>query len=263
MKTNTKTLILANTLAFLGVLVINYLANALPLNGKNTGELSALYPNLFTPAGLTFSIWGVIYLWLIVFIGYQIVALFRANLAEKVGPIVDKLGWGFVLTCVFNVSWMFSWHWEKVGLSVGIMLGFLGTLLWLNEKLGVGHTKVNSLEKNILHWPIGIYQGWITVATIANITALLVNNGWRGGSISEATWAVIMIVIGSLAAAFILFRQNNLGHGFAVSWALLGIYLVRNGASEEGSDTVAWVAITATFMVLTTTFSRWRRWIAY
>lgn len=263
MKTNTRNLVWANTIAFLAVLVINYLANALPLNGKNTGELSEQYPNLFTPAGLTFSIWGVIYLWLVVFIGYQVAALFRANLAEKIGPIVEKLGWGFALTCVFNVSWMFAWHWEMVGLSVGIMLGFLGTLLWLNERLGVGHTKVNALEKSLLHWPIGIYQGWITVATIANITALLVNNGWRGGGISESTWTAVMIIVGALAAVFILFRQNNLGHGLAVSWALLGIYLKRNGALETGSETVAWVAIAAMSLVLLTTFSRWRRWMAY
>ncbi len=263
MKIATRTLILANATAFAAVLVINYLANALPLNGKNTGELSNQYSNLFTPAGLTFSIWGIIYLWLLVFVGFQIAALFRPALAARVEPIVDKIGWLFVATCVFNVAWMFAWHWEQLGLSVVIMLGFLATLLRLNETNGVGHSKVNKLEKIIAHWPMGIYQGWITVATIANVTAFLVGNGWRGGNLSEATWAILMILIGAAAAVFILLRQNNLGHGLAVSWALLGIYLKRNDAPEIGSELVSMVAIGAMVLVLSITLSRWRRWSIY
>lgn len=263
MKVVTRTLILANTFAFAAVLVINYLANALPLNGKNTGELSDQYPNLFTPAGLTFSIWGIIYLWLAVSIGFQIAALFRPTLAARVGPMVDKMGWLFVLTCVFNVSWMFAWHWEQLTLSVVIMLGFLATLLRLNETTGVGKSKTSKLEKGISHWPLGIYQGWITVATIANVTALLVGNGWRGGGLSEAFWAILMIITGAAVAVFILFRQNNLGHGLAVAWALLGIYLKRNGAPEPGSEMVGMAALAAMGLVLIITLLRWRRWVAY
>jgi len=263
MKVATRTLILANTIAFAAVLVINYLANALPLNGKNTGELSNQYPNLFTPAGLTFSIWGIIYIWLLVFIGFQIAALFRPVLAARVEPIVDKIGWLFFATCIFNVAWMFAWHWEQLGLSVIIMLGFLATLLRLNEINGTGHSKANKLEKIIAHWPLGIYQGWITVATIANVTTFLVGNGWRGGGLGETFWAVLMILVGAAAAIFILFRQNSLGHGLAVVWALLGIYLKRNDAPEMGSEVVSIAALSAMGLVLFVTVSRWKRWSNY
>ncbi len=263
MKPSMRTLALVNALAFISVLVINYLANALPLNGKNTGELSDQYPNLFTPAGLTFSIWGIIYLWLAVFVGVQIAALFRPALAVRVKPIVEKIGWLFVATCIFNVSWIFAWHWEQLTLSVVIMLGFLITLLRINETIGIGHSKANELEKWISHWPFGIYQGWITVATIANVTALMVDNGWRGGGLSEAFWAVLMITVGAAAAVFILFRQNNLGHGVAVAWALLGIYLKRNGALETGSEMVGMAALAAMGIVVMITVLRWKRWAAY
>jgi benzodiazapine receptor len=263
MKASTRSLILVNTIAFLGVLVINYLANALPLNGKNTGELSDQYPNLFTPAGLTFSIWGVIYIWLLVFMGFQWVALFRKSLAIRVEPIVDKIGWYFAATCLFNAAWMFAWHWEQLALSVLIMLGFLLTLLRLNESIGAGHKKVNSLEKRIAHWPFGIYQGWITVATIANVTAFLVGNNWHGGGISEAVWAVLLIVTGAAVAVYMLFRQNNLGHGLAVAWALYGIYLKRSPATEAGSEMVAMAAMGTMVLVLVVTGMRWRRWTAY
>jgi len=260
MKSSTRTLILVNTLAFIAVLAVNYLANALPLHGKDTGELSNQYPNLFTPAGLTFSIWGIIYLWLAVWIAYQIAALFRPALAARVEPMIDKIGWLFVATCVFNVSWIFAWHWEQLILSVIIMLGFLVTLLRLNETMGVGRSKATNLEKWIAHWPFGIYQGWITVATIANVTALLVGNDWRGGGLSETFWAILMIMVGAAAAIFILFRQNNLGHGLAVVWALFGIYLKRNGAPEIGSELVSIAALAAMGLVLLITVLRWQRW---
>lgn len=263
MKSTTRNRIIANVLAFAAVLLLNYLANALPLNGKNTGELSNNYPNLFTPAGLTFSIWGVIYLWLAVLIGFQIAALFRPVLALRVAPIVDKMGVLFLLTCLFNVSWIFAWHFEQLTLSVFIMLGFLVSMLQLNEKIGIGHSKVNTLEKNISHWPLGIYQGWITVAVIANITAFLVGIGWRGGGLSETFWAILMIGAGTGIAIYLLFRQNNLGHGIAVSWAFLGIFLKRNGALESGSAIVGMVALVAMVLVLGITVSRFRRWAAY
>ncbi|MFN0036775.1 MAG: hypothetical protein ACKVUS_17055 [Saprospiraceae bacterium] len=263
MKSSTRNLILLNVLGFLSVLAVNSLANALPLNGKTTGELSDQYPNLFTPAGLTFSIWGVIYAWLAVFVGFQIVALFRPSVAARVEPIVDKIGWFFLLTCIFNVSWMFAWHWEQVTLSVLIMAGFLITLLQMNRAIGTGHFKANSWEKWLAHFPFGIYQGWITVATIANVTTLLVNNGWRGGGFGEAMWAIAMVAVGAAAAIFILFRQNNIGHGLAVAWALLGIYLKRNDAGGVGSETVAVAALVAMVAVLAVTTLRWRRWAAY
>lgn len=263
MKPTTRILVVFNALAFLAVLIVNYLANALPLNGKNTGELSDQCPNLFTPAGLTFSIWGIIYGWLAVLIGFQIGALFRPKLATRVEPIVDKIGWLFFATCILNVSWIFAWHWEYLALSVVIMTGFLVTLLRLNENIGVGDSKVNNLEKWLSHFPLGIYQGWITVAIIANVTAHLVTSGWRGGGLGEPAWAILMIVIGSAAAIFMLFRQNNIGHGLAVSWALLGIYLKRSESQDIGSPTVGLIAMIAMVILIVITATRWRRWAAY
>lgn len=263
MKPTTKILILSNTLAFLGVLIVNTLANALPLNGKSTGELSDQYPNLFTPAGLTFSIWGIIYAWLIVFIGCQLAALFKPSFATRMEPMIEKTGWLFFMTCLLNMSWMFAWHWEQVSLSVVIMTLFLGVLVQLNVRIGNGHAASGHLEKWIAHLPFGIYQGWITVAIIANITAFLVNTGWTGGSPGEATWAIIMTLTGAAVAIFILFRQNNIGHGFAVTWALFGIYLKRTSLPEIEDGGLAMVALVAALLVLAITLLRLPKWLKY
>lgn len=263
MKTSSRILIFANLPGFLAVLAINYLSNSLPLNGKTPGQLSDQYPNLFTPAGLTFSIWGIIYLWLLVWVGAQVFALLNRSAAARIEPSVAKSGWLFFLSCLLNIGWLFAWHWEQLVLSVVVMLGLFITLLRLNRAAGVGFFKSSQSEKRLSHLPFGIYQGWISVALIANVTAVLVSRGWHGGSLGEMTWAILMVLAGATVAVLMLFRQNNIGHGSAVAWALLGIFLKRNGSLEAGSQVVAFVALASMVAVLVVAALRWRKWMAY
>lgn len=256
-------LILVNLIAFAGVLVVNYLANALPLNGKNTGELSDLYPNLFTPAGFTFAIWGLIYLWLLAWVSAQFVALFNAKLRARIEPGVQKAGYWFAATCVLNMAWIFAWHWQQVLLSVGIMVLLLIALWQLNTRAEVGFYKVDPLGKWLAHAPFGIYQGWITIALIANVTALLVSIGWQGAGLSESTWAVIMIIVGTLLTNTIVRSYNNVFHGLAVAWALFGIFSKQKGAAEAAMLPVSTVALAGMVLILIWVVVRWQRWHAY
>ena len=254
MKNRVTLLILINTLVFAGVLWVNYLANALPLNGKSTGALSNQYPNLFTPAGLTFSIWGVIYLWLIVFSGVCLWGLFFSKTLGKVATAVQQINFMFVLSSLLNIAWIFAWHWEQLPLSVIIMVGLLASLVMLNRQL----YQTNSAIPNWIKMPFGIYQGWITVALIANITAWLVALGWSGGGFGEVFWAILMIVAGLIVALLFWIKQRNLGHVLAVLWALTGIYIKRNGAPEAGSSMVAWSAMIGIGMlVIIVSYSLW------
>ncbi len=205
-----RTLKIANITAFILMVYVNYLSNALPINGHTAGELSDKYVNYFVPAGLTFAIWGVIYSWLLVLLGFQIVSFFSVNIDKKVSPIVKKIGWLFVVSCLLNVSWLLAWHYEFVGLSVAIMVSFLATLLYLFLKIGVGKSKVNNLEKWISHIPFSIYLGWISIATIANFTALLVSSQWNGFGIDNATWAKVMIIIGFVLKMIIRFLRYGI-----------------------------------------------------
>ncbi|MBN8678809.1 MAG: hypothetical protein J0M29_11340 [Chitinophagales bacterium] len=240
-----RTLIAGNTLAFVGVLAVNYLANALPLNGKNTGELSNQYPNLFTPAGLTFSIWGVIYLWLLVFTGVSLYALFVPKKSSGIATAIASIGSYFIASSLLNMAWIFAWHWEQLGISVFIMIGLLASLAKLNRGLYQSSNDIPGWIKA----PFGLYQGWITIALVANVTALLVDQGWRGGAPGETFWTVLMISAGVGIATYFWQKQHNLGHVSAVVWALLGIYIKRNHATEPGSNTVA-IAAAAGMAVL-------------
>lgn len=261
MKNQTKTLIAVNTIGFAAVLVVNYLANSLPLNGKNTGELSDLYPNLFVPAGLTFAIWGVIYTWLLALVVCQIAALFSDRLMTRVEPLVQKTGWLFAVICVYNVLWLFAWHWQQLLASLLIMIYMLKSLVDLSEKTGSGRFKANMLEKWLVHAPFGIYQGWITIALIANITATLVAFHWNGFGVPEHIWTIAVIGAGVAVAAYMLWRQHNIFHGLAVAWALFGIWLKRSGAGD--APEISGVALAGMGIVLV--LSAWysRKWLSY
>lgn len=201
-----------NVLFFAVMLVMNYLANALPLNNKTTGELSDSFPNLFVPAGITFSIWGVIYLLLLIFIVFQFTARGREVSAEIL--------WLFALSCILNALWIVFWHYGKLPLSLLVMAGLLITLISIN-------IASRPLQAGIVKASFGIYLGWICIATIANVTALLVNYGWKGSGISQEAWAIIMILAGILIVSFALLKLRNPFIGLAVIWAFIGIAIKR------------------------------------
>jgi hypothetical protein len=201
-----------NLLGFIVMLAINYLANALPINGKTTGQLSELYPNLFTPAGITFSIWGVIYFLVLVFV---IVQLMTGN--QK---LVASIGWAFVISSVFNALWIVAWHYERTGLSVLIMLGLLASLIYINQQL-------SGMPFSITKLAFGIYLGWICIATIANVTVLLVSINWGGFGISAEVWTILLIAVGAVVTILTMHRLHNPYLALAVMWAFAGIIIKR------------------------------------
>ncbi len=202
-------------LAMFGLMItMNYLANALPLNNKTTGQLSAQYPNLFVPAGITFSIWGIIYLLLFAFVILQ----FR----ESNRTIVQNIGWAFALSCLLNSLWIVAWHYEQLPLSLIIMLGLLATLVYIGFKI---YPASSGLTKAVF----GVYLGWICIATIANATALLVNYQWGGWGIPDQSWTIIMVIAGLVITSLTIIRLNNPFVGLAVIWAFAGIVLNRWG----------------------------------
>ena len=201
-----------NLLLFAGMVVVNYLANALPLNGKTTGELSDAYPNLFVPAGVTFSIWGIIYILLVTFCVIQFTTSHQA--------VISRMGWLFGLSCIFNATWIVAWHYERLPMSLILMLGLLVSLIWIN-------IFIRDLPAGFIKAAFGIYLGWICIATIANVTALLVNYGWGSFGISEETWTIIMIAVGALLVSLTIWRLDNPFIGLSVVWAFAGIMIKR------------------------------------
>lgn len=178
-------LALINLLGLTGVLVVNTLANTLPINGITTGELSAEYPNLFVPAGITFAIWGVIYLALVGFSVYSVtIRLQKGAAANGRTDFLGVIGPWFFISCLANMTWIIAWHHRMIWISEFLMLILLTSLIAIYIRLYIGRV-VRPAEKIWVHLPFSIYLGWITVATVANITALLVHLGWSGAPLQN------------------------------------------------------------------------------
>jgi len=229
--TQKKMFQILNFLAFMVVIIVNGLANTLPLGGNTTGELSALYPNLFVPAALTFAIWGVIYLTLGIFIIYQTRDFFSKQKISM--PYLESIGWLFIVSCLANMSWIFAWHYRQVLLSLVAMLILLFSLIMIYIRLDIGKEQVNSVTRYCVHLPFSLYLGWITVATIANITAVLVHYNWKGWGLSEIFWTILVILAGTIIALINIIQRGDIAYSAVIIWAYLGIIIKRYSAGDS------------------------------
>ena len=214
-----------NIVAVILTIIVNSLANILPIGGKYTGELSDNIPNLFVPVGLTFSIWGIIYFLTILFAVYLSRDLL--NKEKKSKKFLEKISYFFILASLANIIWIFLWHYEQIFLSLLAMILLFFSLLIIYLRLNIGKEKVTMKEKLFVHLPISVYIGWITVATIANVTALLVTINWDGFGISEQIWTILAIIIATIITILINVNHKDYAYSAVIIWALFGIYLKR------------------------------------
>lgn len=203
----------------LGTIVVNVLANALPLNGLNTGVISDRFQVYFVPAGYVFSIWGLIYIGLIVY------AVYQALPAQRENPRMRKTGWWVVLSGLANSAWIFLWHYEQFPLTIIAMLVLLLSLIITYLLLRADGVDVPAAEKWAVRLPFSIYLGWITVATVANATALLYYLNWNGFGLSDVTWMWIMLAAVLVIAVLMNFSRRDIAYTLVILWALAGIAL--------------------------------------
>jgi hypothetical protein len=217
---------IGNIIAVILTIIINGLANLLPIGGKFTGELSDNIPNLFVPAGITFSIWGIIYILIIIFAVFLARDLFKKE--KTTAPFLEKTSFYFILASIANIIWIFLWHYEQVLYSLFAMVLLFISLLIIYLRLNIGIEKISLKEKVCIHVPISVYIGWITVATIANVTAVLVTSEWDGFGISQESWTIFLLVIALLLTIIILLSRRDYAYSAVIVWAFLGIYLKRS-----------------------------------
>lgn len=212
---------------FILMVVVNALASILPINGIDTGSVSDSYPNLFAPAGITFAIWGVIYLLLAAYTVFQL-GLFKKNRSIS-EALMNKVGVVFSISSIANAAWIFSWHYRILALSMVLMLIILVCLAIIVS--AIRKEKLSTKEKAFVKLPFSIYFGWITVATIANLTTLLVSVGWNGFGLSQTVWAVAIIAIGAVIGMITILRNKDYAYGLVILWAYAGIVIKHVSAA--------------------------------
>ena len=233
-----------NAVAFLAVIVINAIAGSTKLlNGQNTAEVSNTYPTLVTPAGFTFSIWGVIYVLLFVFVVFQLLPRHRQD------SFNSQVSYLFILSSIFNIAWLFLWQYDYIAASAPMILALLASLIAIYLRLHVGRSQVSMKEKLSVHLPFSVYLGWITVASIADVAAALVSVNWDGFGVGLTVWALVVIVLALLITLTVLGTRRDIAYGLVVVWALVGIAASQGGhpevvATAEGGAIVVGISVT-------------------
>ena len=241
------TLKILNVAALVVVVLVNYLANALPINGVKTADISNKYFNEFAPANLTFSIWAVIYSLIIGVMIWQYV-----NPNEAKNKAISQFSTYFIANCLLNAAWLFAWHYEIFVLTIILMLGILYTLVQLN-RIESKEFPTDLPTKWLLQSGFGVYLGWICIATIANITTFLVSLNFNKLGLTDTFWTGTVIGIGSITAAMLVVRYKNMYIGFAVIWALIGIVLRQNQLHGHFTA-ISWAALTYGLAVIASLF---------
>lgn len=220
---NLKLLSVSNILGFIVVILLNTLANALPIAGRNTGEISDLYPSLFTPAGFTFSIWGLIYLLLLCFVVYQS----RVLWTKETPLFLKQIGWWFFISCAANALWILAWHHLHTGLAMILMLVILFSLIKIYTNLEIGRRSTSTAERYLVHLPFSVYLAWITVATIANFSILLIDLGWNGGE-NPQIWTVAVLITAVIIGWILIWNRRDPAYLLVLIWAFWGILYKRS-----------------------------------
>jgi benzodiazapine receptor len=239
----------SNIVAFVLTVIVNSLAGSTTLiGGVNTAQISDSNPTLITPAGYVFSIWGIIYVLLGVFV------IFQALPSQKEKEYTKKIGWLFVISSIINIAWLFLWQYEFLSLSVVLMFLLLATLILIYIRLGIGKSSVTLREKLAVHVPFSVYLGWITIASIADVSVTLVSVNWDGFGIGPEIWASLIIIVALLIALLVVATRKDIAYGLVIIWALIGIAVKQSGNQNivtltEASAIIVLLALAATILL--------------
>ncbi len=225
--TNSNLLKWFNIAAFIVMVIVNGLAGSTTIiGGKNTAQISDSNPTLITPAGYVFSIWGIIYILLAIFVFYQALS------NQQTKEFRAKVGYLFIASSILNIVWLFLWQFEYLVFSVVVMFLLLATLIAVYLRLEVGKSAVSLREKIAFHAPFSVYLGWITIASIVNVAAALVSLNWDGFGISQETWALLMVIIALVITLLVIATRKDVAYGLVIIWALLGIAAKQSGNQD-------------------------------
>jgi len=230
--------------ATLATIVVNGLANALPINSLTTGAISDRFQVFFVPAGYVFSIWGVIYLGLLAFTVYQALPGQREQAVQRrIGPL-------YLLSALANMGWIVLWHYEQFWATVPVMLVLLASLIAIYRTLA--GTRLSTPGRILVGLPFSIYLGWISVATVANVTAALEFSRWGGWGLSAVAWFWVMLAVATVLGAAFAWLRRDVAYVAVLVWAFVGI-----AAKHADVAPVAWTSYAAAALLIVVLAVAW------
>jgi len=222
-----KTLAILNFIFFFVACFISNISQTKIFGGVTNADISNKYETVFTPAGITFAIWGVIYVSLFGFTIYHLIRAYKDDVHSEASQAVLKIGNLFIINNIATTIWVFAFAYEYIFSSMILIIIQLITLLMIFIRLNLFDIHKSFINKLFTQFPLSIYFAWLCVANVANISLYLVSIGWGGFGISESVWAIILILITLTIAVYIILIKRNPFFGVVILWAIYGIYLKR------------------------------------
>ena len=235
-------------LAYIATIAVNYLSNALPLGGKTMQQLSDQLGVLFQPAGYAFSIWGIIYFFVLIWV----IRLFLRSTRES--EWYPKAAGAFIASCIFNIAWLFSFHYELFSISIIPMVALLISLIILYQTVST-----SSDRRKFDLFPFSIYIGWVSVATILNVGILFVSLGVdniEGWLLSGEVWTIILLIVGTILAIGFMHIFRDSIYPLVFVWAYFAIAAAR---AEDFPAITAVASIMAVIILIAIPIHLFRR----
>ncbi len=194
------------------------------VNNKDVAEISDAYITLITPAGITFAIWGLIYILLIAFTVYHLIKSFTSLAGNEANHRIIQIGPWFIINNLATAAWLYVWVNDNIAAALALILLQLLTLIIIHARTGIHDVLHSAADKIFTQAPLSVYFGWISIATIANTAAYLVSIKWNGYNMPAVTWAQIIIAVAVFIGVLMVLLRKNILYGLVVCWALYGIY---------------------------------------
>lgn len=231
----TQLLSFFNLLSLGAHITVAYLTQLRVITGQNVGEVSELYNSLFTPADLTFGVWGLIYTALLIFCIYHFIMSSRHSDIHHANVYTQRIGPWFILNNLGAIAWLFLWTNEMMALSVVFILFQLITIIIIHLRTGIHDPHSPADLKVFTQFPLSIYFGWLTFATVANTSIFLLAAGWTGFGLhySPLEWTRIIIGLTVFLTLVVIFSRRNVFFGLVIVWGLWGIILKRKPINRD------------------------------
>lgn len=249
---NLRALAILNVISFMSQIAVVVLTQQKIISSSDVGEVSSLYSNLFTPAAFTFAIWGIIYTGLGIFCLYHLVMAYKRNRSYEANRDLHLIGGLFIINNIATACWLIAWTKLYLGIALLLIIIQLITLILIHKKLHIHQVKRSPGGKLATEFPISLYFGWITIATIANASTYLQSINWTGFGISPQYWAIIMLVIATILGLTIAFFRHNIIYGLVFIWGIFGIISRLKELDTSGNKMIiltGWICISLLSLV--------------
>lgn len=194
-----------------------------------------------SPARSAFSIWGLIYLFLIAYTVWQALPGQRASGRQR------AIGWWIALTAVLNGLWLVTAQLSTLPVTVAAIIALLVALAITFQRT-VAHPAEGFVDKLLIDGGVGLHLGWVTLATVANIAAWLTASGVQTDA-ADVWGVVVLIAVAAIGVGIALLSRGRVAPSIPLAWGLAWLAVARL-TDEPHSTAIGVTAIVVAVLVL-------------